>query len=184
MGDECNCLVVWTFLVLPFFGIGMRTDLFQPLLGFPNLLTYWVQHLFTASSFRIPNLLTYWVQHLFTASSFRILNSSARIPSSPLTLLAAALPKAHLILYSTVFGSEWEITPSSLAGSLNSFLVQFCVFFPSLLDLFCFYRVIFISEQGYCSLKPEEISLSLTLLPCNKLLFFSLLYPWNAGPRL
>ena len=165
MGDECNCLVVWTFLVLPFFGIGMRTDLFQPLLGFPNLLAY-------------------WVQHLFTASSFRILNSSARIPSSPLTLLAAALPKAHLILYSTVFGSEWEITPSSLAGSLNSFLVQFCVFFPSLLDLFCFYRVIFISEQGYCSLKPEEISLSLTLLPCNKLLFFSLLYPWNAGPRL
>ena len=27
--DECNRAVVWTFLVLPFFGIGMKTDLFQ-----------------------------------------------------------------------------------------------------------------------------------------------------------
>ena len=26
--DECNCVVVWT-LALPFFGIGMKTDLFQ-----------------------------------------------------------------------------------------------------------------------------------------------------------
>ena len=34
-------------LALPFFGIGMETDLFQscwPLLSFPNLLAYWVQH--------------------------------------------------------------------------------------------------------------------------------------------
>ena len=33
-------------LALPFFGIGMKTDLFQlwPLLSFLNLLTYWVQH--------------------------------------------------------------------------------------------------------------------------------------------
>ena len=38
-------------------------------------------------------------------------------------------------------------------------------------DNFIIYRVIFISEQGYCSLKPEETSLSFTLLPCNKLLF-------------
>ena len=27
--DECNCAVVWAFLALPFFGIGMKTDLFQ-----------------------------------------------------------------------------------------------------------------------------------------------------------
>ena len=27
--DECNCMVVWAFLALPFFGIGMKTDLFQ-----------------------------------------------------------------------------------------------------------------------------------------------------------
>ena len=27
--DECNCVVVWAFLALPFFGIGMKTYLFQ-----------------------------------------------------------------------------------------------------------------------------------------------------------
>ena len=44
---ECNCAVVWAFLALPFFGTGMKTDLFPvlwPLLGFPDLLAYWVQH--------------------------------------------------------------------------------------------------------------------------------------------
>ena len=47
MWDECNCAVVWAFLALPFFRIGMKTDLFVlwPLLSFLNLLAYWVQHL-------------------------------------------------------------------------------------------------------------------------------------------
>ena len=27
--DECNCAVVWASLALPFFGTGMKTDLFQ-----------------------------------------------------------------------------------------------------------------------------------------------------------
>ena len=29
MWYECSCVVVWTFLALPFFGIRMKTDLFQ-----------------------------------------------------------------------------------------------------------------------------------------------------------
>ena len=45
--DECNCVVVWTF-----FGIAFLWDLNEnlpflvlwPLLSFPNLLAYWVQH--------------------------------------------------------------------------------------------------------------------------------------------
>ena len=46
--DEWNCVVVWTF-----FGIAFVWDwnenwpffpILQPLLGFPNLLAYWVQH--------------------------------------------------------------------------------------------------------------------------------------------
>ena len=45
--DECNCAIVWTF-----FGIALLWDwngnwpfpVLWPLLGFPNLLTYWVQH--------------------------------------------------------------------------------------------------------------------------------------------
>ena len=47
MWDECNCAVVWTFL-----GIALLWDwnenwpfpVLWPLLSFPNLLTYWVQH--------------------------------------------------------------------------------------------------------------------------------------------
>ena len=27
--DECKCVVLWTFLTFPFFGIGMKTDIFQ-----------------------------------------------------------------------------------------------------------------------------------------------------------
>ena len=47
MWDECNCVVVWAF-----FGIAFLWDwnenwpfpVLWPLLGFPNFLTYWVQH--------------------------------------------------------------------------------------------------------------------------------------------
>ena len=47
MWDECNCAVVWAF-----FGIAFLWDwnenwpfpVLWPLLGFPNLLAYWVQH--------------------------------------------------------------------------------------------------------------------------------------------
>ena len=47
MWDECNCMVVWTF-----FGIAFLWDwngnwpfpVLWPLLSFPNLLAYWVQH--------------------------------------------------------------------------------------------------------------------------------------------
>ena len=78
MWDECNCVVVWTFLALPFFGIGMKTDLFQ------SCGHCWV--------FQIC-----W--HIecsaFTASSFRIWNSSTGIPSPPLALFTVMLPKAH-----------------------------------------------------------------------------------------
>ena len=45
--DECNCVVLWTF-----FGIAFLRDwnenwpvlVLWPLLSFPNLLAYWVQH--------------------------------------------------------------------------------------------------------------------------------------------
>ena len=47
MWDECNCVVVWAF-----FGTAFLRDwnedwpfsVLRPLLSFPNLLTYWVQH--------------------------------------------------------------------------------------------------------------------------------------------
>ena len=103
--DECNCAVVWTFFGIAFFGTGMKTDLFQ------SCGHCWVFQ---------------FCWHIecstFTASSFMIWNSSFGIPSPPLALFIAMLPKAHLISPSRLSGSRWMITPSWLSGSWRSFL--------------------------------------------------------------
>ena len=80
MWNELSCTVVWTF-----FSIALLWDwnenspfpVLWPLLSFPNLLAYGVEHL--------------------TASSFRIWNSSTEIPSPPIALFIVMLPKAHLL---------------------------------------------------------------------------------------
>ena len=84
--DEGNCVVVWAF-----FGIVFLWDwnenwpfpVLWPLLSFPNLLAYWVQHIHSII--------------------FRIWYSSTRIPSPPLALFMVILPKAHLTSYSWLF---------------------------------------------------------------------------------
>ena len=101
-------IIVWQFehsLSLPFFGIGMKTDLFQ------SCGHCWV--------FQI-------CQHIecntFIASSFRIWNSSTGMPSPPLALFIVMLPKAYLTLHSRMSDSRWVITPLWLSGSLRYFL--------------------------------------------------------------
>ena len=45
--DECNCAVVWTFLGIAFlwdWNENWPFPVLWPLLSFPTLLTYWVQH--------------------------------------------------------------------------------------------------------------------------------------------
>ena len=106
--------IVWSFehsLALPFFGIGMKTDLFQSC-GY-----CWV--------FQI-----YWHVECstFTASSFRIWNSSAGIPSPSLALFIVVLPKAHLTSHSRMSGSRWVVTASWLSGLLRSFLYSSSVY--------------------------------------------------------
>ena len=47
MWDECNCVVVWTFFGIAFLWDWNENRAFPvlwPLLSFPNLLAYWVQH--------------------------------------------------------------------------------------------------------------------------------------------
>ena len=104
--DECSCAVVWAF-----FGIGMKTDLFQ------SCGHCWV--------FQIC-----W--HIecstFTASSFRTWNSSTGIPSPPLALFVVMLSKAHLTSHSRMSGSRWVITPSWLSESWRSFLYSSSVY--------------------------------------------------------
>ena len=117
--------VVWWFehsLALPFFGIGMKTDLFQ------SCGQCWV--------FQIC-----W--HIecstFTASSFRIWNSSTGILSPPLVLFVVMLPKAHLTSHSRMSDSMWVITPSWLSGSWRSFLYSSSVYSCHLFLIFCFF---------------------------------------------
>ena len=102
--DECNCAAFWHSLALPFFEIGMKTDLFQ----FCD--HSWVFHI-------------WW--HIecstFTASSFRIWTSSARIPSPPLALFVVMLPKAHLTLHSRISDSRWVTKLLWLCGSFRLF---------------------------------------------------------------
>ena len=124
--------IVWYLehsLALPFFGIGMKTDLFQSC-GF-----CWVSQIC-------------W--HIecstFTASSFRIWSRSTGIPSPPLALFVVMLPKAHLTSHSRMSGSRWVITSLLLSELWRSFFVQFfCVLLPPLLNIFCFCQVYTIS---------------------------------------
>ena len=101
--DECNCVVVWAF-----FGIAFLWDwnenwpfpVLWPLLSFPHLLAYWVQHF----------------------HSIIIWNSSTGILSHPLALFIVMHCKAHLTSHSRMSGSRWVITPSWLSWSWRSFL--------------------------------------------------------------
>ena len=93
------------FLALPFFEIGMKTDLFQSCGHCWVFQVCW--HIECST---------------LTASSFRIWNSSTGIPSPPLALFVVRLSKVHFSSHSRMSGSRWVITPSLLSVSLRSFL--------------------------------------------------------------
>ena len=89
-------------LALPFFGSGMKTDLFQ---SYGHCWVFQICWHIECST--------------FTASSFRIWNSSTGIPSPPLALFIVMLPKAHL--------GEWSHHPDYL-GPENLFCtVLLCI---------------------------------------------------------
>ena len=116
---------LWEFehsLALPFFGIGMKTDLFQSCSHCWVFQTCW--HIECST---------------FTASSFRIWNSSTGIPLLLLALFLVMLSKAHLTSHSRMSGSRWVITLPWLSWYWRSFFVQFfCVFLPPVLNIFSF----------------------------------------------
>ena len=92
-------------LALPYFGIGMKTDLFQ---SHGHCWVFQICWHIECST--------------FTASSFRIWNSSTGIPSPPLASFIVMLPKAHLTSLSRMSGSKWVITLPWLSGPWGSFL--------------------------------------------------------------
>ena len=106
--DECNRAVVWALL---FFGIGMKTDLFQ---SYSHCWVFQICWHIECST--------------LTASSFGIWNSLTGIPSPPLALFRVMPSKAHLTSHSRMSGSRWVITPSWLSGSWRSFLYSSSVY--------------------------------------------------------
>ena len=98
-------------LVLPFFGIGRKTDLFQ------SCGHCWV--------FQICWHIEY---STFTASSFSIWNSSTGIPSLPPALFVVMLHKAYLTSHSRMSGSRRVIIPMQFSGPWRSFLYSSSVY--------------------------------------------------------
>ena len=95
---------------MPFFGIGMKTDLFQ---SCGHCWVFQICWHIECSTFKV---------------SFRIWNSSAGIPSPPLALFIVMLSKAHLTSHPRMSGSRWVITTSWLSGSWRSVLYSSSVY--------------------------------------------------------
>ena len=121
--DEWNCAVVCAFFGFAFisgWNENRHFPVLWPLLSISNLLAYWV--------------------HYFHSIIFWIWHSSTGIPSPSLGLFIVMLSEAHLASHFRMAGSRWVIMPLWLSGSSKSFFVQFfCIFLPSLLNIFCFY---------------------------------------------
>ena len=100
--DECNCVVVWAFFGITFiwdWNENWPFPVLWPLLSFPNLLKYWLQH--------------------FNSIIFMIWNSSSGIPSPPLALFVLMIPYSHLTAHSRMSDSRWGTTPLWLSRSLR-----------------------------------------------------------------
>ena len=97
--NECNCAVVWVFFGMAFlwdWNENWPFPVLWPLLSFPNLLAYWVQHF-----------------HSIIFQGFEI--AQLEIPSPPLALFVVMLSKVHFTSHSKMSGSRSVITPSWLS---------------------------------------------------------------------
>ena len=119
------------FWALPFFEIGMKTDLFQ-----------FCGHCW------VFQICWHIECSTFTASSFRIWNSSTGIPSPPLVLFVVMLPEDHLTSHSKMSGSRWVITPLWLSGSWRSFLYRSSVYSCHLF----LYLLLLLGSYHFCPL--------------------------------
>jgi len=93
MWDECSCAVVWAFFGIAFLGDWNENWPFPVLWHCGVFQICWHIECIT-----------------LTASSFRIWSSSTGIPSPPLALFVAMIPKAHLTSHSKMSGSRCDHT--------------------------------------------------------------------------
>ena len=110
--DVCNCVVIWIL-----FDIAFLWDWNENWLFFQSCGHSWV--------FQI-----YWYIECssFTTSSFRIWNSSAEIPSPPLSLFIVMLLKAHLTSHHRMSNLRWVIT-QVVIWVIETIFVQFLFVF-------------------------------------------------------
>ena len=115
---EMSAIVRWFqhSLALPFFGIGMKTDLFQ---SYGHCWVFQICWHIECST--------------FTASSFKIWNSSAGIPSPPLT---CSLRLTWLCIPGCLALGEWSHHHDFLDH--EDLFCILCVFVPPRLNIFCF----------------------------------------------
>ena len=153
--------IVWYFehsLALPFFGNGMKTDLFQ-----------------SCSHCCVFQICSHSWCSAFTASPFRIWNSSTGIPSPPLASFLVMLPKAHLTSYSRISGLMSNHT-IVIIWVMKILFVQFLgVFLPPLLNIFCFCWVHTISVLC-CACLCMKCSLGISNFVKRSLVFPILLF--------
>ena len=121
----------------------------------------------------------------FTISSFKICNTSSGIPSPPLALFWAMLPKAHLPSYSRMSGSRWVwvIKPSWLYGSWWSFLYSSYLYSCHLLIYSASLRSIqlmFLTEPIFAWNVPL-VSLNFCIVHWGRLSYPSLIFFWNSA---
>ena len=117
---EMSPIAIWKFFCIAILWDWTDSWPFEvlcPLLCFPNLVIYWVQH--------------------FNNTIFRIWNNLARIPSPPLASFLVMLPKTHLTSHSRMSRSRWMSRSFWFFGHYNLFLCNSSVYSP-LLNLFCF----------------------------------------------
>ena len=108
-------------LALPFFWIGMKTDVFQ-----------------SCSHCCVFQICWHIEYSTLTVLSFKILNKASAIPSPPLVLFVVMLPKAHLTLHPGCLAlGEWSYHRGYL-GCEDLFCTFFWVCLPLLLNIFCF----------------------------------------------
>ena len=104
--DECNCAVGWAFFGIAFlwgWDENWSFPVLWPLLSFPNLLAYWMQHFHSISPSvqllsRVRLFVTQWIAAC--QASLSITNSWS---SLKLTSIESVMPSSHLILCRPLF---------------------------------------------------------------------------------
>ena len=136
MWDACNCVVVWAFFGIAFLWDWNENWPFPVLWPLLSLQICW--HIECST---------------FTAWSLRISNSTTRIPSPPLALFRAMLPKAHLTTHSRMSGSRWLNTPLWLSGSRRFF----CTVLLCILATSSQYLLLLLSPYHFCPLLSPSL---------------------------